>query len=37
MFLQSIVNTKINDNNTRTIIVTGRWWLSGEQQQVDTH
>jgi hypothetical protein len=29
-----ILDTNTNDNTTVNPIVTGRWWLSGEHEQV---
>jgi hypothetical protein len=36
MFSQFIIDANAT-NNTRTYRVTGRWWLSDEQEQVHTH
>ena len=32
-----ILDTTTNDNNAVTRFVTGRWWLSGEHEQVYKH
>ena len=33
MFSQFVVDTNNTNRNTRTHTVTGRWYLSGEQEQ----
>jgi len=37
MFPQFIRDTNTNENNTVTHRVAGRWWLSGEHDEVHTN